>query len=151
MARNVQVVLREDLPNVGKSGELVKVKPGYARNFLIPRGLAALATKDNVRRVEHEKRVAQSRAIKQRAAAQDLAGKLAAVKLRIEAQVGEENKLYGSVTSRDIEESLAEQGFELDRRKIVMDPIKELGMHKVHAKIAAGVDAEIEVEVVARG
>ena len=150
MARNVQVVLREELPNVGKSGELVKVKPGYARNFLIPRGLAALATKDNVRHIEHEKRVAQARAVKLRAAAQDLAGKLAAVKVRIEAKVGEENKLYGSITSRDIEERLVEQGFEIDRRKIVMEPIKELGVHKVHAKIATGVDAEIEVEVVAK-
>ena len=150
MARNVQVVLKEDLPNVGASGDLVKVKPGYARNFLIPRGLAAMATKDNVKRIEHEKRVAQARSVKQRATAEGLAAALRGLKLKIEAQVGEEEKLYGSVTSRDIEEALVEKEFEVDRRKIVMNPIKELGDHKVTIKVASGVDAEIDVEVVAK-
>ncbi len=150
MPRNLQVVLTEDLPNVGNSGELVKVKPGFARNFLLPRGLAALATADNVRRVEHEKKVAQARAQKQRAAATELSGKLAQVKLSLKAQVGEESKLYGSITSRDIESALADKGFEVDRRKIVMEPIKDLGNHKVTIKIASGIDAEIEVEVVPR-
>lgn len=150
MPRNLQVVLTEDLPNVGNSGELVKVKPGYARNFLLPRGLAAMASKENVRRVEHEKRVAQARATKQRAEAQDLAKKLTGIKVSIGAQVGEENKLYGSITSRDVELALSQQGFEIDRRKIVMEPIKELGTHSVAVKIAAGVDATVEVEVVAR-
>jgi large subunit ribosomal protein L9 len=148
MARNVQVVLTEDLPNVGNSGELVRVRPGFARNFLIPRGLAAMATKDNVKRIEHEKRVARARAVKHRAAAEELAGKLSSVKLKLEAQVGEEEKLYGSITSRDIEEALAGQGFEIDRRKIVMDPIKELGEHAIAIKIAGGVDANISLEVV---
>jgi len=149
MARNVQVVLTEDLPNVGNSGELVRVKPGFARNFLIPRGLAAVATKDNVKRIEHEKRVALARAVKQRAKAEELASKLNEVKLTIEAPAGEENKLYGSVGSRDIGDALAEKGFEIDRRKIATDVIKELGTHKVTIKVAGGVDAEIEVEVVA--
>ncbi len=150
MPRNLQVVLSEDLPNVGSSGDLVKVKPGFARNFLLPRGLAALATADNVRRIEHEKKVAQSRAQKQRAAAQELAGKLGSVKLSLKAQVGEENKLYGSITSRDIEAALADKGFEIDRRKIVMEPIKDLGSHKVTIKIASGIDAAIDVEIVPR-
>ena len=83
MARSVQVVLTEDLPNVGQSGELVRVRPGYARNFLIPRGLAALATKDNVGRIEHEKRVAQLRALKVRAEAQELAKKLDGTKITV--------------------------------------------------------------------
>jgi large subunit ribosomal protein L9 len=150
MARNVQVILTEDLPTVGDSGELVKVRPGFARNFLIPRGLAAVATKDNVKRIEHEKRVAQSRASKQREVARELAGKLEGVKLKVEAQVGEENKLYGSITSRDIEEALAAKGFEIDRRKITMEPIKELGEHTVAIRIASGVDAQIALEVVAK-
>jgi large subunit ribosomal protein L9 len=150
MARNVQVILTEDLPNVGRSGEVVRVKPGYARNFLIPRGLAAIATADNVHRLEHEKRVAQKRAEKQRASAQDLAGKLANLKLTLQAQVGEENRLYGAITSRDVEAALADKGFEIDRRKIVMEPIKELGSHKIPIRIAAGVDAGIELEIVAR-
>ncbi len=147
---NVQVVLTEDLPNLGNSGDLVKVKPGFARNFLIPRGLAALATKDNVKRIEHEKRVAQARAQKQRATAQEVADKLKGVKVTITAQVGEENKLYGSITTRDIEEALEKQGFEIDRRKIMTEPIKELGTHEVNVKIASGIDAVIVVEVVSQ-
>src|SRR5262245_16671925 len=118
MARSVQVVLTEDLPNVGQSGEVVRVRPGYARNFLIPRGLAALATKDNVGRIEHEKRVAQLRAQKVRVESQELAKKLHGTKISVAVQVGEENKIYGSVTSRDVEEGLAAKGFEVDRRKI---------------------------------
>lgn len=150
MARNVQVVLTEDLPNVGNSGELVRVKPGFARNFLIPRGLAAMATRDNVKRIEHEKRVALSRAVKRRAVSEEFAGKLRDVTLSLSAKVGEDDKLYGSITSRDIEEALIEKGFEIDRRKIVMDPIKGLGSHKVSVRVASGVDAEISVEVVAK-
>ena len=150
MPRSVQVVLTEDLPNVGQSGEVVRVRPGYARNFLIPRGLAAVATKDNVGRIEHDKRVALQRAQKVRAEAQELAKKLHGTKLSLSVQVGEENKMYGSVTSRDIEEALVHKGFEVDRRKIVMDPIKEVGTHDVVVKIAAGVDATVQVEVVPR-
>jgi len=150
MARNVQVVLTEDLPNVGNSGELVRVKPGFARNFLIPRGLAALATKHNVKRIEHEKRIAQKRALKLRGEAEQLAAQLSKVKVKIEAQAGEEEKLYGSITSRDVEEALIEQGVEIDRRKLQMEPIKELGTAEVIIKIAAGIDATIKVEVVAK-
>ena len=149
MARSVQVVLREDLPNVGDSGEVVRVKPGYARNFLIPRGLAAMATQGNVKQIEHEKRVALARAAKQREAAKEVAKKLEDVRVTLSAKVGEEQKLYGSITSRDIEEGLAKLGFEIDRRKILLgEPIKELGSRKVPLKIAAGVDAEILVEVI---
>lgn len=149
MARSVQVVLREDLPNVGDSGEVVKVKPGYARNFLIPRGLAAMATQGNVKQIEHEKRVALARAAKQREVAKDVAKQLEEVRVTLAAKVGEEQKLYGSITSRDIEEGLAKLGFTIDRRKILLgEPIKELGSRKVPLKIAAGVDAEILVEVI---
>jgi len=149
MARSVQVVLREDLPNVGDSGEVVKVKPGYARNFLIPRGLAAMATTGNVKQIEHEKRVALARAAKQREVAKEVAKKLEDVRVTLSAKVGEEQKLYGSITSRDIEEGLAKLGFAIDRRKILLgEPIKELGSRKVPLKIAAGVDAEVLVEVI---
>lgn len=150
MARHIQVILTDDLPNVGNNGELARVRPGYARNFLIPRGLATLATKDNVKRVEHDKRVAQARATKARSAAQDLATKLKSVRLQLSVQVGEENRIYGSVTSRDIEAALADKGFEIDRRKIMIEPIKELGTHTVPIKIASGVDVVVEVEVVAK-
>ncbi len=151
MSRNVQVVLTDDLPNVGTSGELVRVKAGYARNFLIPRGLAALATKDNVKRIEHEKRVAQARAIKLRAEAEVVAKKIGDMRLTFHAQTGEDDKLYGSITSRDVEEALAEKGIEIDRRKIVMDAIRAVGDHRIVVKIASGVDAELHVEVLPKG
>ncbi len=144
----VQVVLMEDLPNVGGSGELVRVKPGFARNFLVPRGLAAMATKDNVKRIQHEKRVAVARAAKRRAEAQHLAANLNGELVEIKAQVGEENRLFGSVTSRDVSDALAKQGFTVDRRKIVMDTIKTLGTHTASVKIAVGVSATIKIDVV---
>ncbi len=150
MSRSVQIVLTQDLPNVGTSGALLRVKAGYARNFLIPRGLAALATKRNVKRIEHEKRVAQARAVKARADAEELARKLGSLRLTLKAQIGEDEKMFGSITSRDVEEALSESGFDIDRRKIVMDPIKTLGDHAVSVKIAAGIDAEIKVEVSAK-
>jgi large subunit ribosomal protein L9 len=112
--------------------------------------LAAIATKNNVKRIEHEKRAAQARAVKQRASAQALADKLSGVSIALTVQVGEDEKLYGSITSRDVEEALAAQGFEVDRRKIIMQPIKELGSHTVQLKVASGVDAEIKVEVSAK-
>jgi large subunit ribosomal protein L9 len=147
MATHIHVVLTEDLHNVGKSGELVKVRPGFARNYLIPRGLAVGATAENVSRIEHEKRVAESRAAKTRSEAEQLASKLGQVKLTITRPVGEGNKLYGSVTTRDIEEALAAQSFSVDRRRIETDPIKSLGAHPVTIRLAPSVTATIEVTV----
>ena len=150
MATHIRVVLTDDLHNVGKSGELVKVRPGYARNFLVPRGLAVAASEDNVARIEHEKRVAESRAAKLRAEANDLATKLGAVKLTITRPVGEGDKLYGSVTTRDIEEALAEQGFTVDRRRIASEPLKTIGTFQVPIRLATNVSATIEVTVAAK-
>ena len=150
MARTVQVVLTQELPNVGNSGELVRVRPGYARNFLIPRGLAVIATRDNVARLEHDRRVAEPRAAKLRGEAEQLAVELNKVKIKLSCSVGEGDKLYGSVGSRDIAEALAEKGHDIDRRKIIIEPIKELGKHQVPIKVATGVDATIQVEVVAK-
>src|SRR5262245_60516082 len=103
MASHIHVVLTEDMQHLGKSGELVKVRPGYARNYLIPRGLAVSASETNVARIEHEKRVANARAVKLRGEADQLARKLNAVKITILRPAGEGERLYGSVTSRDIE------------------------------------------------
>jgi large subunit ribosomal protein L9 len=150
MARNVRVILTEDLPNVGQSGELVRVRPGFARNFLLPRGLAVIATTDNVAKLEHDRRVAEARAAKLRSEAEQLAGQISKVQLTIGRTVGEENKLYGSVGARDVAEALAEQGVDIDRRKIIMEPIKELGAYEVSVKVATGVDATVKVEVVAK-
>ncbi|MEM1033260.1 MAG: 50S ribosomal protein L9 [Myxococcota bacterium] len=148
MSRTLRVVLKEDLPNLGDTGELVNVRPGYARNFLIPRGLAAVATRDNVKRIEHEKRSAEARAAKARAAAEALAKKVDGTRVTIEVKVGEENKMYGSVTSRDVEEALEKKGHTVDRRKIVMDPIKAIGDYRFSIKLAQSAEAEIVVSVV---
>jgi large subunit ribosomal protein L9 len=150
MANYVHVVLTEDLPNVGKSGELVKVRPGFARNYLVPRGLAVNATQQNVARIEHEKKVAASRADKLLKEAQDLAQKLASVKLTIARPVGEGDRLYGSVTSRDIEEALAAQGFRVDRRRIETEALKTLGTFPVPIRLATAVTATVEVTVSAK-
>lgn len=150
MANYIHVVLTEDLPNVGKSGELVKVRPGFGRNYLVPRGLAVSATQENVARIEHEKRVAESRAAKSRAEATDLATKLGAVKLKISRPVGEGDRLYGSVTARDIEEALEAQGFRVDRRRIETDALKSLGTFPVSIRLAPSISATIEVTVAAK-
>ncbi|MRG95207.1 50S ribosomal protein L9 [Polyangium spumosum] len=150
MANYIHVVLTEDLPNVGKSGELVRVRPGFARNFLVPRGLAVGATAENVKRIEHEKRVAETRAAKSKKAAEELAQKLASVKLTITKPVGEGDRLYGSVTSRDVEEALAAQGFVVDRRRIELDTIKALGTYQVPIRLATSVTATIDVTVAAK-
>jgi large subunit ribosomal protein L9 len=150
MANYIRVVLTEELPNVGKSGELVRVRPGFARNFLIPRGLAIGATEDNIARLEHEKKVAEARAAKTRSEAEQLAQKLSGVKVTITRPVGEGDRLYGSVTSRDIEEALAQQGYAIDRRRIAIDPIKALGTVHVPVRLATNVTANIEVTVAAK-
>ena len=150
MATHIRVVLTDDLHNVGKSGELVKVRPGFARNYLIPRGLAVSATDKNVSRIEHEKKVAESRASKQKSEAEQLAAKLNALKITIRRQVGEGDKLYGAVTSRDIEEALAEQGYSVDRRRIGVEPIKALGVFPVPIRLATSVSASVELSVVAK-
>ncbi len=150
MAHHINVVLTEDLANLGKTGELVRVRPGYARNYLIPRGLAIGATAENVARIEHEKKVAEARNAKQKAEAEQLSQKLANVKVTIERSVGEGDRLYGAVTSRDIEEALAAQGFVVDRRRIALEPIKALGQHTATVRLATSISATIAINVVAK-
>ena len=147
MAHHIHVVLTEDLSNVGKSGELVRVRPGFARNYLVPRGLAISATAENVARIEHEKKVVEARTAKQKVEAVELAQKLSTAKITIERPVGEGDRLYGSVTSRDIEEALSAQGFSVDRRRIVVEPLKSLGTYPVTIRLATSVSATIEVTV----
>lgn len=150
MASHIHVVLAADIKNLGKSGELVKVRPGFARNYLVPRGLAMGATAGNIARIEHQKKVAEARAAKTVKEATDLSAKLASVKLKVERPVGEGDKLYGSVTHRDIEEALAAQGYVVDRRRIVTEPLRALGTHAVEIKLGPSVSATIQVEVVAK-
>src|ERR1700690_2165868 len=132
----MQVILRDDLDNLGKSGEVVNVKPGYARNYLLPRGLAIKATAHDVTRIEHEKRVIAARAAKLAKEAQAEADKLSQVSVSIARAVGEEDKLYGSVTSRDIADAPRDQHIPVDPKKIQLDePIKALGMVEVPIKL----------------
>lgn len=146
MAHHIHVVLTEDL-NLGKSGELVRVRSGYARNYLVPRGLAIGATKENVARIEHEKKVAESRNAKLKGEAEQLAEQLKAVKITITRPVGEGDRLFGSVTSRDVEEALAAAGHVVDRRRITMEPIKTLGAHQVTIRLATSISSTVEVTV----
>jgi large subunit ribosomal protein L9 len=149
MASAIRVVLQDDVAHLGTSGDIVRVRPGYARNYLIPRGLAAPATERNLARVEELKREAADRAKQQLGEAQQLKEKLEAASVKLERSVGEENKMYGSVTAKDIEEAYAALGIEVDRRKVTLsDPIKALGLHEISVKLHAEVSAQLRVEVV---
>jgi large subunit ribosomal protein L9 len=145
----MQVILRDDMDNLGKSGEVVNVKTGYARNYLLPKGLAVMATESDVKRVEHEKRVIAARTAKLAKQAQAEADKLSKVSVSIARAVGEEDKLFGSVTTRDIAEALHEKGVTVDSKKIHLDePIKTLGTFEVPVKLGRGVTANVSVSVV---
>ena len=148
MPATIQVVLQQDVDKVGKSGELVKVRPGYARNFLIPRDLAVPATTAAVNRITHEKAVAVAKAEKAKAGARDLAGKINGLTVTIARPVGEEDRLFGSVTSKDIHAAVKAKGFELDRKQMhLAEPIKALGTYEVPVKLLGDITATIKVEV----
>jgi large subunit ribosomal protein L9 len=145
----MKVILKDDVKSLGKMGDIVNVASGYARNFLIPKGLAVPADTKNVRAMEHEKRVIQEKARKLRQAAQTLAEKISKLNITIKAKAGEEEKLFGSVTTMDIEEALKAEGIEIDRKKIHLDePIKRLGAYTVSIKLAQDITATLNVQVV---
>lgn len=145
----MQVILKEDVHNLGKAGELVKVKPGFGRNYLIPQGKAVVATAGNVKQIEHEKKLIAAKQAQLSKDAQAMADRLASVEVSIERQVGEEDKLFGSVTSRDIESALKDKGLTVDHKKIHMgEPIKTIGYHTVEIKLGTGVTGKIKVVVV---
>lgn len=145
----IQVILKEDVSNLGKSGELVSVKPGYGRNYLIPQGLAMIATKKNVARLDHERKIIAMRTAKQQKEATDAAGKLSSATVQIERAVGEGDKLFGSVTAADIAEALAAQGHKIDKKKLhLAEPIKALGQYTVEVKLGRDVTAQVKVWVV---
>jgi large subunit ribosomal protein L9 len=149
MATNIQVVLKDAVEKLGKSGEIVKVKPGYARNYLLPRGLAAPATRGNVAQVEHEKQVALARSAKLRGDAEAVAKRIDGVVIQIKMQAGEGDRLFGSVGTKDIAEALKTKGHEVDRKKILLpEPIKFAGEHAVTLKLGYDVAATIKVNVV---
>ncbi|MFT3923069.1 MAG: 50S ribosomal protein L9 [Myxococcales bacterium] len=144
---HVRVVLREDVQHLGTAGELVRVRAGYARNFLLPRGVAALATAGSIRQVEEQKKQAIGRAAKLKASATALATQLSGITVEITRQAGEGDRLYGSVTSKDIADAIKAKGYEVAKKDLVTDGIKELGEHSIVAKLGSGVDAKIKVVV----
>jgi len=144
----MKVILTKDQEHLGKAGSLVEVKTGFGRNYLLPKQLAVLATAKNVRQLEHEKSGILARASKHKANMTAQANKLSAIELTFSRKVGEEKKMFGSVTSKDIFEQLHAQGYEIDRKQIhLTEPIKELGKHEVEVKLHPEVSAKIKVTV----
>lgn len=145
----MQVILRDALGKLGRAGDIVSVKPGYARNYLIPKGLAFEATNANIRRIEREKDKLEQRAAEQLTDARKRAAALEGVSVTFNARAGEEGKLFGSITNADVAEKLAEQGIEVDRRQIILDePIKSLGVFSVPVRLHAEVQPEVKVWVI---
>ncbi len=146
------ILLREDIENLGGRGEIVKVKAGYARNYLLPRGLAIAATVGNVRQIEQEKAALLRKEAKEKSTAELQATQMGTLKLTFERKVGEHGLLYGSVTSMDITEALQAKGYEIDRKRVLMkDIIKEAGEYTVPVRLHREVVIEIPVEVVPEG
>lgn len=145
----MEVILKEDIPNLGKMGEVVRVRDGYARNYLLPHRLVLIADKKNLKTFEHQKRIIADQSERALKEAQTLSGKMASVSLTIAVKAGEEGKLFGSVTNMDIEKALREKGFDVERRRIdLTEPIKSLGDFEVPIRLTADVTAIVKVSVV---
>ncbi len=145
----MRLILRKDLQPLGKRGDVVKVAPGYGRNFLLPKGIAYEYSDANVQRVEKERKLIHVAQLKERQEAEDLARRIAAVSCTIVKKVGENDTLYGSVTSAEIAEALLKEGFSIDKRKIQLDePIKALGIYTIPIRIHPDVPCELKVWVV---
>jgi large subunit ribosomal protein L9 len=147
---SIEVILKEHVEHLGSRGEIVKVADGYARNYLLPRKLALAVTEQNKRQIERERAKAEAREAAELSEVQGLAAKLASADVSIARRVGEHDALYGSVTSADIAEALAQRGFTIDRRKIQLaEPLKTLGEHDVPVKLHRDVTVPIKVKIVA--
>jgi large subunit ribosomal protein L9 len=146
----MDVILRDDVEHLGEMGDVVRVKPGHARNFLIPRGLAVRADRKSLAALEHEKRLVEDRRVRKRKSALTEADKIEGVVLEAKVRAGEEDRLFGSVTNLDIEKLFSAQGIEVDRRRIdLQDPIKKLGTYRLTLGIAQDVKATFTLKVVA--
>ena len=151
MATTIQVILQHDVDNVGASGELVKVRPGFARNYLLPRQLAVPATAAAVNRITHERAVALSKSDKLKKEMRDLAAKLNGLAIKLERAVGEDGKLFGSVTAKEIETAVKAKGFTIDRKKLTLaEPLKAIGTFEIPLKLMTDVTATLKVEVAAK-
>jgi len=146
----MEVILREDIKTLGKAGELVKVKPGYARNYLLPKGLAYEATEGNRKRILAESKARTAKAEEEAGVARALAATLSGVSLNLSRKAGEGDRLFGSITTQDLADALAAQGHAVDKRRIELEhPIKTVGQHTVAIRLHPDVSAEIRVTVVA--
>ena len=144
----MNVILKEDVDNLGNIGEMVDVARGYARNYLIPRNLAVEANTRNIRQFEHVKKVIAAKAEKVKKEKQTLAEKVSSLRLVVNAKAGEDGKLFGSVTNMDVQKLFSEQGIEIDKKKILInEPIKRTGEHTVQVKLHTDITAEVTVEV----
>jgi len=145
----MKIILREDVPKLGKSGELLTVKDGFARNYLLPKKLAVIANASNVRQLEHEKAVIALHQRKLKNAAEVLAEQLSHVSLQVARKVGEQGRLYGSVTSLDISDALASKGFDIERRLIHLpEPIKTAGSFDIELRLHKDIRAQVKLNVV---
>jgi large subunit ribosomal protein L9 len=145
----MEVILREHVDNLGRRGDIVKVAEGYARNYLLPRKLALAVTEGNKRQIEHERKLAEARELEEKTQAEAYAQRLAQTEIEIPRRVGENDTLYGSVTSGDIAHALQAKQFEIDKKKIVLpEPLKALGEFTVPVKIHRDVTAQVKVKVV---
>jgi large subunit ribosomal protein L9 len=144
----MKVILKEDIDSLGSIGNVVEVKNGYGRNYLIPRDLAVEANPKNLKQFEHQKKLLLKKIKKAQTDAEGLAGELSSLTLTFEVRSGEDDKLFGSVTSKDVAEAIAAQGIEIDKRKInLQEPIKRLGSYEVPIKVREEVSASVKLEV----
>jgi large subunit ribosomal protein L9 len=144
----MKLILKEDVKNLGEVGSIVNVADGYGRNYLIPKNLAIEASQKNIKQFEHDKKKILVKAEKIKKSSEDLATRLSGLKLEIEAKAGEEDKLFGSVTSKDISEAISKHGIEVEKRRImIQEPIKRLGEYEISVKLHQNVTANVKLEV----
>ena len=144
----MKVILTKDLENLGRAGALVEVKTGYGRNYLLPRNLAVLATAKNIRQLEHQKAGILARASKEKQNMSAMAEKLSTIEVRLTRKVGEQNRLFGSVTSKDVHEQLVSRGYAVERKQVhLREPLKEIGTHEVEVRLHPEEVAKVKVTI----
>lgn len=147
----MEIILLEDVPNLGNMGDIVTVKPGYGRNYLIPNGLASIASRAKKKELEHQLRIIAEKRARLKEAAQVIGDAINDLSITITRRAGDDTRLFGSVTNRDIQEALAAAGHDIERRRIILgEPIKTLGVYKIPVKLHAEVNAEVLVWVAAQ-
>lgn len=143
----MEVILKKDVPNVGRMGEIVDVRPGFARNFLLPRSLAILASKSNKRMLEHQRRLVESQKKKVRAESEERAKEISKIKITISRRFNEQDKMFGSINPQEIVEAIKEHGYEFDRRDIELGEIREAGTYEVRVRLPGDVYTQIQLKV----